>query len=361
MGDSPNPTLEAAEASIDLNQGAEQTPEGSPPNPDAESSTAGTEGTKTDLLEAASKALDEVAKQDPSVDTAKAEESEAEAQPDSEENERIVAGDPLTGEEYENLDDLEGTDLSWLKDKKRTQRRVKQLLKERAEYRKGSEQFDQIKNFMDQNELGPSETADGMRLAAMIKGVSRGKLPVEDVLKEIDSVRDRVAQATGAKLPDDLQKRIDAGYIDEQSAQELSRARANEQIIRNAMREDQQRRAQNEQANASTAILTSLRTWEANTKANDPDFDRLAEFVASEATVLREREGIPATSEAAVALAQKAYSNVKQRFAQIFPNREVKPSPNSQHRSGATAPAPSGSVGALAAAEAALREMGSQI
>ncbi|MDG3089232.1 hypothetical protein P7F88_25550 [Vibrio hannami] len=155
-----------------------------------------------------------------------------------------------------------------------------------------------------------------------------------------------------AVLPEDLQKRVEDGYITEDDARELTRARAQAQTKQaqaEAARKhaEQQQTAQSQQA-TQQAIATAVQQREAALRAEDPDFAQKSPLVQQQVKAMLEMGATVTTPEQGVALIDRAYELVKANS--VRPARPATmPTPSSTSRSQPATPAPKSALDAMTA------------
>lgn len=145
----------------------------------------------------------------------------------------------------------------------------------------------------------------------------------------LQPIYQQLEQFVGNRLPSDLQERVDGGYIDEDSAKELARLRNANQFTEQRHQQFQQSVQQSQQEQSlnglKQAIGKASTDWDSDWKANDPDYQRKMPLVMAEIKAqIAERGGIQSPQEA-IAIANKALSNVNEALQGIIPaKREVK-------------------------------------
>ena len=201
-----------------------------------------------------------------------------------------------------------------------THPRFKQLIEERNRYRTDSDQYQKVQDFMSSNNLSEQDAAEAFRVAAMMKNNP------SEAYEIVKSHLDALAQATGQVLPEDIQTKLNEGYMDEDAAKELSRSRAEVQRER-YLREQQQTQYRDQAAKAQFNMLTNtINDWEENTRQSDPDYSLKRDEIDDRVRVLISQEGRPSTPEAALRLANTAYDQVNERFKQRQPEKQpIKP------------------------------------
>ena len=135
-------------------------------------------------------------------------------------------------------------------------------------------------------------------------------------------------QMRGQKLPEDVQQRLNDGFIDEESARELARHRAvtdqQAQYRENLAREREEQTRREFVAGARTAV----EGWEAQIRARDPDYDAKVPMIEDRINALIAREGLPSNHEGSVDLARRAYADVTKQLAHMRPVRPTSPTLN---------------------------------
>jgi len=141
-------------------------------------------------------------------------------------------------------------------------------------------------------------------------------LPVVESLKAI----------AGKGIAPDLLKKVTDGLIDEDSAKEITRLRAQTQH-----RElSQQQLQQTQQRAVLQQMEQSVTTWFASKKTADPAFETKVNLINGQFATLCQQT--PPTSTAAVTtLLEKAYTTVNDTLTKFLPKpRAIKPPLNSQ-------------------------------
>lgn len=197
--------------------------------------------------------------------------------------------------------------------------RFKELIKEKnaykaqiAEFEPDAKQYRQIQTFMDTNQLTPEEVAEGLLLMAQMKSGDPAK-----AYEALNVKLENLALQAGKKLPKELEERVEQGYIDRETAQQLyvqqvsaerEAAKANLQL--------QQRTQYDSQAQAA-AMANTVAAWESATRANDPDFEIKAELVKDRVRAHIAQHGMPKTAEAALTLSKEAYEAVTKTLRRV--------------------------------------------
>lgn len=241
---------------------------------------------------------------------AQAQESVSETLPDSQENEIVDRSTEKKSEDYADVP-------------LHMRPRFEQVVTERNEYKAklaefepDAKQYRHIQSFMDNNQLTPEEVAEGLLLMAEMKSGDASKA-YEALSKKLESL----ALSAGKKLPEDLEDRIEQGYIDRDTAQSLYQkqiAAEREAIV--AQNKLHSRNEQDSQQHVQR-IASTVAAWETAQRANDPDFDVKAELVKDRVRAHLATNGMPRTAEDALALSKSAYEQVTQTLRRVAGSR----------------------------------------
>ena len=185
--------------------------------------------------------------------------------------------------------------------------RWKEMITERDTLKPKAEQYDKITTFMTNNGLTPAEMAEGMGIMALMKND-----PVE-AYKLLKQHADKLARFAGEELPEDIQAKMDDGFIDSESAKELARLKAQQEFLEVRQKEQMERQQQYQQEVSKKQIHDAVSAWEATEKARDPDWSKKYEMVMERAAVLIQN-GQPSTPQEAVEFAKRALSDVNARL-----------------------------------------------
>lgn len=193
--------------------------------------------------------------------------------------------------------------------------RFQEILRQKNEYKQDAERYNNIQTFLETNKVSADEAADGLQIMALMK-----KDPVE-ALNALKPYIETLSQAAGYVLPDDIQSRVNDGYLDEDAGRELARAKAqaqNERTQREALLQDQQQATQAAQLND---VAMSVTEWENRTRSTDPDYDLKQPEIDDRVRVLVATQGRPNTTQDALAMAKQAYTEVNERHKKRYANK----------------------------------------
>jgi len=189
--------------------------------------------------------------------------------------------------------------------------RFQKLIRQRNEYREKAQNYDFVQDFMDQNSLSADEVAQGFRLMAMMK--SQPELAYQELGKIVGDL----ALASGATLPEDLARKVEDGYVDQETAQTLWRDQLNARREAERAAAENQRYRMAEQQNAARSMAESVMAWESTVRKNDPDYDLKADMVEDRVKALVAERGRPRSNAEAQGLVKEAYDHVSARLKTV--------------------------------------------
>lgn len=190
--------------------------------------------------------------------------------------------------------------------------RFKQLIRDRNELRGRATQYDQITDFMDKNQLTPEEVAQGFQLMAMMKIGDPAK-----AYEELKKLTDNLALASGHRLPEGLAEKVEQGYIDQDTAQDLWREQFKAQRQAAITQEENQRFRQQQQSSHTNSMAQTVTAWEDSVRESDPDYELKAEMIDDRVRALVAERGRPRNSDEALQYAQNAYQTVSDRLRSV--------------------------------------------
>ena len=192
--------------------------------------------------------------------------------------------------------------------------RFRKLLDERNAFKEKGEKFDVMQNYLTENNLSGDEAAKGLEIMALMKN---------DPMAALNALKPYVqtlSEAAGIQLPQDIQARVNDGYLDEDAARELSVARAEAKRSNaraDAMAESRQR---DQQLEYVERLKDTANAWEAKTRESDPDFDLKHDLIDARIRALVNEHGYAKTPDQVLSLANQAYAEVNERFSAKFGN-----------------------------------------
>jgi hypothetical protein len=192
--------------------------------------------------------------------------------------------------------------------------RFKELIKEKntykakvAEYESDAKQYRQIQEFMQSSQLTAEEVAEGLVLLAEMKSGDAGKA-YDALQKKLEAL----AITAGKKLPQDIEQRIEQGYVDRETAEQLYQQQAVAQRQAQLAQARLNQTAVENQRQQVMNIANTVAAWESATRVSDPDFDIKAELVRDRVRAKMASLGMPRTPDEALSLSKGAYEEVSQ-------------------------------------------------
>lgn len=197
--------------------------------------------------------------------------------------------------------------------------RFRELVKEKntykaqmAEYEADAKQYRDIQSFMQTNGLTAEEVAQSLDMLAKMKSGD----PAE-AYELMQQRMQALAVMAGKQLPADLEEKVDQGYIDRETAQELHQQRVSAERKAQLAQSQLERRSQDDQRSQVTAMASAVAAWEQATKSSDPDFDLKAELVKDRVRAHVASNGMPRNAEEALKLSKDAYDAVTQTLLRV--------------------------------------------
>lgn len=182
--------------------------------------------------------------------------------------------------------------------------RFQHLLRERNTFKQDAVRYQNVVGFLERNNLDDSEAADALIAAGLAK---------TDPAKCWETIKpwvQKVLQAAGEVLPDEIQQRVQAGEMSREAALELSRAQARAQSFQAAQSFREQQAQRQQQTAAVEELRNTAQSWVQDRYAKDPNFATKETAVMKEVLFLQQTEGRPNTAEGVKAQLKKAYDAV---------------------------------------------------
>ena len=264
-------------------------------------------------------------------------------EPDSQSDEQVteegVEAAPIEDEPSEPEDNETFNDVPF-----NEHPRFKKLITERNQYKEDATQYGKITGFLDQNNVTAEEAAQGLQIMALMK---------QDPAKALEALQPYVqslSEVTGATMPDDIQARVNDGYLDEDAGKELARSRGEVARERQMREQVEQRQFQQEQAQSVGQVVSAVTDWETRTRQSDPDYELKQDEMDDRVKVLVAEKGRPQSADAALAMARQAYDEVNARYSQKFANKRPIKTASGGKLSGTPTPEPQSLMEAVQAA-----------
>ena len=254
---------------------------------------------------------------------------DTDSQSDEQVTEEGVEAAPIEDEPSEPEDDETFNDVPF-----NEHPRFKKLITERNAYKEDATQYGKITGFLDQNNVTAEEAAQGLQIMALMK---------QDPAKALEALQPYVkslSEVTGTTMPDDIQARVNDGYLDEDAGKELARSRGEVARERQMREQVEQRQIQQEQAQSVGQVVSAVTDWETRTRQSDPDYELKQDEMDDRVKVLVAEKGRPQSADAALAMARQAYDEVNARYSQKFQNKRPIKTASGGKLSGTPTPEP---------------------
>lgn len=210
---------------------------------------------------------------------------------------------------------------------------LQKQLEEFEPLRTKASQLDEIGNYMRTNNLTPQEMSEGFEVMALMKNNPAKAL--ELLMPKIELLE----LASGRRLPDDIRERVDAGRTDEDTAQELAKARILAAERARAAEEANNRLAERSEIDHANELRAAADAKEQEIASKDPDFQHKKRFVIDRFRVLA-AEAPPRGKDDVSALIGRAYEDVNTYLRGIVKPQPTQPTVTSGQSTTRTAPQP---------------------
>ena len=163
-----------------------------------------------------------------------------------------------------------------------------------------------------------------------------GGLAMSDDPKDLRSALTRAKQFTaqieaalGDVLPEDLQKKVDDGLMDADSAKEVAQSRAAQNLANYSKQKTEQRATQTQQTSQQTTeaaqaqvVHTTISDWQRQKFSSDPDYPQKAELLQKEIKLRVMAEGGRVLDKnKALKIAEEAYAEVNRLYKALSPSK----------------------------------------
>jgi len=197
------------------------------------------------------------------------------------------------------------------------------------------EQAQQLNSFCEQNRITPEELNNSLEFMRLFK------TDPEAARKMLEPTWKSLEGYVGNELPADLQAKVVEGKMEEADARELARLRAQNTTIKNGNANNAQWQAQQ----AVKQTVEAMNQWDMSRRGTDPAFkpkgdaslpDGKWELVNMKVASLIQATP-PKTQAEAIALLEKAYTEIGKTYSQFMPaRRKTAPNLNSNGSSNTT-------------------------
>ncbi len=175
-------------------------------------------------------------------------------------------------------------------------------LKPRAEFGEA------LSSYCRDNDISQEDLQTALELAAL------SKRDVKAFRSRLQEYADGIDYSTGERLPADIQKKVDEGHLDLESAKELAQLRESKKHGSAQVRKTQEQL----QREHTSSVSNALNSWEMSMKKTDPDWDTRRQLLTDRLSSLW-RTNPPQSVADAIALAEQANKFVKEQVAKFRP------------------------------------------
>jgi hypothetical protein len=179
--------------------------------------------------------------------------------------------------------------------------------------------YDDLAEFITSSNLSKDDFQQGLAIMRAVRN------DPQEAYKLLQPVMAQLETLVGARLPADLQAKVEAGHIDAETAKELARARGDATIARERAETLQQQRAREEQERAQgeeqrqiSTVVDALNAAEAEWTKSDPDAAKLRRMV-NKAVLVNGQAKPPRNAEEARALFESSLKEVKDEISGFHP------------------------------------------
>lgn len=171
-----------------------------------------------------------------------------------------------------------------------------------------------------------------------------GKNDPEKAIPLVEAYLEKLRGYVGEKLPDDLEQKVKDGYMDEETARQISKERANARWANDRLAAAESRQETDNARAAVQVIVGAVDTWEKQQEAKDPDYAKkkplVHAFVSEHFTKFgrpKDRDGALKVAEEALKRANEVLKPVAQPSGRTaiknVPSQTGKPAVSSQPKS----------------------------
>ena len=190
---------------------------------------------------------------------------------------------------------------------------------EKAESEAG--QYRNFIDYLDTNGVTQDEANELFHVGALMKN---------DPFKALEIITpyyENLLHITGNILPNDLVQQVNAGYITQAHAVELSLARAQNQIIPVVQQQAQQRVEIRQQGQNTADMQSAVADWERKWSTSDPDYNvkktRVLERIEVTLARASRNNQLPKNVNEAIAIADQARKEVEAEFRQTKTRKPI--------------------------------------
>lgn len=231
--------------------------------------------------------------------------------------------DGQDSEDAELSDEVTEDELKSYKPK--TRKRIEGLLDDRQRLSTQVEtlqpladQMETLHGFMDKNNLDGEAVSNLLMVGAL--RMSDDPKDLQAALVKAKEFVQGIELQLGQVLPEDLQKKVDEGLLDVESAKEVALSRVNSQRAEARVEQAKTVQETTQHTTAAQSVETAVSDWQRQKMSTDPDYQLKAADIreAIELRVLK-AGGRILDPRKAIEVAEEAYAAVNERFKRYRP------------------------------------------
>lgn len=242
-------------------------------------------------------------------------------------------GSQKTEDESEPLGDVTEEELKSYKPK--TRRRIEGLLDDRQRLEDrvqvlepAADQMNTLQEFMQERQLTPQNVSELMVVGGL--AMSQDPKDLRAALVRTEQFADQIRLQLGERLPEDLQKKVDDGLLDADTAKDVALERVDHQRATNKAKQSEETvqtvKTEAESATekaAATLVHSTISEWQQQKFKSDPDYPLKAELLQKEIKLrVAEAGGKVLDKAKALTIANEAYVEVNRLFKALAPKSQ---------------------------------------
>lgn len=221
--------------------------------------------------------------------------------------------------------------------KPKTRKRIEGLLDDRQRLTERvsaieplAEQMEVLQGFMQERQLTPANVSELLVVGGL--AMSADPKDLKAALTRVDAFRSQIATQLGEVLPEDLQKKVDDGLMDAESAKEVALSRVETQRASTRTQQATQREENADKKVATVdetkqvdAVHSAISGWQQQKFKSDPEYPRKAELLSKEIRlrVGAEPGGRVLNTARATEIAEEAYKEVTRIYKALNPSQNT--------------------------------------
>ena len=187
-----------------------------------------------------------------------------------------------------------------------------------------SSRFDQLQTFVQSHDIEPQNVTLAFNaMAKMSQGDFQGFLDL------VTPWYQHAQQAVGAVIAPDLQQRVDDGYLTEEDARAMTKARTEAEVAKGRLNARTERDKQRDEETAAetnrTKIINAINEREAHFKSSDPDYALKSAAIASTIEFAIRAGNVPKSVKEAQEMVNDAHAIVTKSFVKPKPKPPATP------------------------------------